>query len=74
MTGGALSFSVDGTACDNDPGVGFGGGVFNCGKTGTSFTLTCTSACTPKLAIVELKLYKLATLNLEGSAYLMANS
>ena len=65
MTSGALSFRVGTTACDNDAGVGFGGGIFNCGKTGTSFTLACTNnACSPELAIVMLKLYKIKTLNL----------
>ena len=73
MVGGTVVFSVDGVTCPDTNGVGVNGqgGLFNCGLTGMTFRLECTSACTTELAIVELKLWKSQALNLSGSPYIL---
>ena len=76
MTGGTVTFSVDGVTCPDTNGVGVNGqgGVFNCGLYGSTFRLECTIACTTDLAIVELKLWKTRSMNLFGTPSILSGN
>lgn len=76
MTGGSVAFSVDGVACPDTSSVGVNGqgGIFNCGLTGQTFRLECTTACTGELAIVELKLWRTHALNMYGAYYIISGN
>ena len=76
MTGGIVTFSVDGVTCPDTNGVGVNaeGGVFNCGLYGSTFKLECTTACTTELAIVELKLWKTTSMNLFGTPSILSGN
>ena len=68
MTSGTIEFFIDGVECPDTNGVGVDaiGGVFNCGLTGTKFKAICTTACYPKMSIVEIFLFKGTAMNLFG--------
>ena len=76
MTGGTVTFSVDGVTCPDTNGVGVNGqgGIFNCGLTGQTFKIECTTACTGELAIVEMRLWKTQALNMYGSYYWLSGN
>ena len=48
MSGGTVEFFVDGVKCPDTGGVGVNGigGLFNCGLTGQTFVVECTTTCT----------------------------
>ena len=60
MSSGTVEFTVDGVTCPDTNGVGVDaiGGIFNCGLTGTTFKVECTTECSDFLHIVELVLWK----------------
>ena len=71
MTSGTIKFYVDDVECPDTSGVGVNaiGGVFNCGLTGTSFKVKCTTACDPNFAVQEIKLWNDKAVSLKGTPY-----
>ena len=73
MTSGTVTFTVDGVECPDTNGVGVDaiGGIFNCGITGTTFRVECTTKCAPMFRIVELMLWsdKVQTIDGMGTPY-----
>ena len=59
MSSGTVTFTVDGEECPDTNGVGVDavGGIFNCGLTGTTFKVECTTQCNDYMWIVELVLW-----------------
>lgn len=74
MHSGTTTFKVDDVECPDTNGVGVGavGGVFNCGLTGTRFTIEHTNDS--NWYIHELRLWKRHIFNLEGNYYYLAGN
>ena len=66
MTSGEMKFFIDEVECPNTNGVGTNaiGGLFNCGLTGTTFRVECTTFC-DAFVIVEIFLWKDKALSLD---------
>ena len=68
MASGTINFKVDDEFCLDTNGVGIAakGGVFNCGLTGSTFTLYCDPSCSSELAVSVLRIYKGIVLTTTG--------
>ena len=62
-----MKFYIDGVECPETNGIGIDavGGLFNCGLTGTTFKVECTTFCSPGFAIVEIFLWKYTALTVD---------
>ena len=71
MLSGTLGFTVDGVTCPDTNGVGVNaiGGIFNCGLTGTTFKVECTTECSPYMWIMELMLWQDKVQTIDGTPY-----
>ena len=71
MSSGTVTFTVDGVACPDTNGVGVDaiGGIFNCGLTGTTFRVECTTECAPYFVINELMLWSDKVQTIDGTPY-----
>ena len=75
MASGEVKFYIDGIECPDTNGVGVGavGGLFNCGLSGSTFEARCTTACSPFMSVVEIKLWKDKAMTLDGTQYYLGD-